>query len=232
MSGQPNRREASGHAGRLRSTVAAFLTLGALGALFAAAIFAGFAALVRTGATQRFDEAVLQWIEVHRTPLLDHVMLEATTLGNAAVLAIVVAIAALFLWLTGHRWSVLLLLTGGVGGTLINTLLKYLIGRPRPDVVAALTDVMTPSFPSGHAMSSLILYGAIAYIVGRLEPTARMRRWTWTLAAVLIASIGTSRIYLGVHYPTDVLAGFIAGVGWLLFIAGGIAALERYQPSR
>jgi undecaprenyl-diphosphatase len=232
MMGHSNGRAPAGHAARLRATLAAFLTMGALGALFAAGVFALFAAAVRAGLTQRFDEAVLQWVAARRSPLVDHLMLEATTLGNAAVLVVVVAIAMLFLWLSGHRWSVLLLLLGGVGGTVINSILKYSLGRPRPEVVAALTDVLTPSFPSGHAMNSLIMYGAVAYIVGRLEPTVRMQRWTWALAALLIASIGASRIYLGVHYPTDVIAGFVAGVGWLIFIAAGIATLERYDPSR
>jgi undecaprenyl-diphosphatase len=218
------------HLGRVHGALAAFATLGTLAAVFAYLVFAAFAAAVRRGMTQPLDESVLHALAARRSPLLDFVMGEATTLGNVAVLGIVVTVAALFLWLTRHRWSALLLLLGAAGGVIVNTALKTFIDRARPEVVDALAHVSSPSFPSGHAMNSLIVYGSVAYIVGRLEPTAVQRRVTWLVATLLITVIGVSRVYLGVHYPSDILAGFLAGVGWLFFLVAGVAALRWFDP--
>jgi undecaprenyl-diphosphatase len=232
MDAHSKRSNSSRHAGAIARTLAALLTLGALVSIVVGVLFFLFAAAVNAGWTQPIDEAVLGWIAARRTPRLDALMLETTALGNALVSVVLVGIAILFLWLTRHRWSVLLLAVAALGGTLINNGLKYAIDRPRPDIVEALTGVATPSFPSGHAMNAFIMYASVAYVVGRLEPSRRLRLATWLVAAALIAGVGASRVYLGVHYPSDVLAGFLGGAAWLAFIAGAIAALERYEPSR
>ncbi|MBW3554755.1 MAG: phosphatase PAP2 family protein, partial [Gemmatimonadetes bacterium] len=191
----------------------------------------GFAAIadeVLKGTTQRFDEAVLSWVATHRTEFLDQLALEVTALGNSATLAVLVLVASSFLWLTHHRLSVALLFTALAGGGLLNWLLKDIFDRPRPDVVEWGTEVASASFPSGHAMSAMIAYASVAYLGGRLEPTRLMRALTWLFAALLILGIGGSRIYLGVHYPSDVVAGFIAGLAWLAFVVSGMTALRYF----
>jgi undecaprenyl-diphosphatase len=138
----------------------------------------------------------------------------------------------LFLWITKHKWSVYLLWISVVGGQVLNQVLKQIFHRPRPSVVVWGQNVTTLSFPSGHAMTSIITYGAIAYLVGRLGSTVVMRRAVWAVAGVLILSISFSRMYLGVHYPTDVLAGLFGGAAWLAFAASGLAAVEYFAHRR
>lgn len=198
-----------------------------LGALIG---FGAFAEEVLEGETQAFDEAVLRWLDGSRTGWLDVVMLEVTALANAGTVIVVVLLAAVFLWQTGHRFSVYLLAIAVLGGQIVNIALKEVFGRPRPTVVQATTEVVTASFPSGHAMAATIAYGTVAYLVGRLEPTRALRATTWSVAVFLILLIGLSRMYLGVHYPTDIVAGFVAGLGWTAFVISGMAALEYFRP--
>jgi undecaprenyl-diphosphatase len=214
------------------SALIAFLGLGlALGAA-ATAGFVALAAVVETGFTESVDEHVVRWFAQQRRPWLDEVMLEITTLGNSLVLAMLVAIVSMFLWLTHHRWSVYLLVVGLLGGQVVNNILKLAFGRERPGVVEWVDTVSSKSFPSGHAMSAIIAYGSVAYLVGRLSPTAALRRTTWGVAVLIIAAIGVSRMYLGVHYPSDVAAGFVAGVAWLGFVAASMAAVRYFAPRR
>ena len=211
--------------------VAAFLTIGFIVGISAASIFIVFAAIVTGGATQGYDERVLAWMDRHRSPMLDEVALEVTSLGNGFVLIVLILAVSVFLWQTQHRWSVYLLLIAYFGGQILNRVLKSYFDRPRPSIVDHIDTVHSMSFPSGHAMTSLVAYGSIAYLVARLEPTARLRRTTWGLAAFIVLGIGVSRMYLGVHYPSDILAGFIAGLAWLAFVAAAFTAI-RFFASR
>jgi undecaprenyl-diphosphatase len=212
--------------------LAAFLTVGVIVGFISVGVFALFAAAVARGLTQSIDEGTLQWFEGHRTPARTEVMIEITTLGNGAVLVVLVLACCVFLWQTRHRWSVYLLILGTLGGKILNDLLKEFFDRPRPSVVVHVDTVSSMSFPSGHAMVSLIVYGSVAYLVGRLEPTSRLRTTTWVFAAIIILMIGISRMYLGVHYPSDVIAGFIAGAAWLAFVASTMTALQFFASRR
>ncbi len=212
--------------------LAAFITVGLIVAAIAVGIFAGIAEAVEEGVTQRFDEAVLHWFEVRRTTFLDELMLEITSLGSGLVLVIIVLIASVFLWQTKHKWSTYLLLLATLGGKLLNTLLKLFYDRPRPSIVESLAVVHSPSFPSGHAMSSMVVYGSVAYLVGRLEPGPHMKRTTWAVAAIVIVAIGVSRMYLGVHYLSDVVAGFMAGLAWVGFLIATMRALQYFAERR
>lgn len=221
-------RHVRGFAGAL----ATFVTVGAIVAAVAIGIFALIAEGVEEGFTQAFDEAVLRWFEGMRTPGLDKAMLEITTLGSGLVLVVIVLVASVFLWQTQHKWSVYLLLLGTLGGKLLNTILKLSYERPRPTIVESVTDVYSASFPSGHAMSSMVVYGSVAYLVGRLEAKHGLRYTTWIFAAIAIILIGISRMYLGVHYPSDVIAGFIAGIAWLGFVVASMQALQFFAERR
>lgn len=214
------------------SALAAYFTLGAVVATAAAAVFAALAAIVTGGITQDLDERVLEWIVQHRTPLLDRIMFDLTTLGDGIVVMMLVAVASIFLWLTQHRWSVYILILGVIGGKVLNNALKLLFARPRPTIVEGIDQVSSAAFPSGHAMSAIIAYGSVAYLVARLGPTRRLRNTTWAIACLLILGIGSSRMYLGVHYPSDVLGGFLAGLAWLAFVASNVAAVRYFAPRR
>ena len=136
--------------------LAAFVTVSLVVGVAAVSTFAAFASLVTGGFTQAFDEKTLQWLEAQRSPIMDRVMLEISALGTGAVLLVLVLVASVFLWLTKHHWSVYILLMGVFGGQLVNRLLKTSFERPRPSVVEWATDVHSLSFPSGHAMTSMI----------------------------------------------------------------------------
>jgi membrane-associated phospholipid phosphatase len=212
--------------------LAAFITVGVFVAAGAVGVFALIAEGVEEGVTQPFDEATLQWFATHRTAVLDDIMVEITTLGSGIVLIMIVAVASVFLWQTHHKWSVYLLLLGTLGAKLFNSMLKLHFDRPRPSIVEGITEVHSLSFPSGHAMSSMAVYGCVAYLVGRLEPKPSLKHTVWIVAGLVIALIGISRMYLGVHYPSDVIAGFLGGMAWLGFVVAGMHGLQYFAKRR
>jgi undecaprenyl-diphosphatase len=220
------------HVAGFWGAIVALLTAGFIAGLVAALLFALFAAAVHQGWTQGADVTLLRQLSVIRTPWLDEAMLEVTALGGGSVLIMMAIVAALFLWMTEHKWSVYLLIISVIGGQLLNVLLKEIFQRPRPTAVQWGEPVNSLSFPSGHAMISVITYGCIAYLVGRLSPTRRLRWSVWIVAALLVGAICFSRMYLGVHYPSDVLAGICGGVAWLAFVASGLASLEYFANRR
>jgi len=216
------------HVQGVYSAYAAFLSIAFVGTA-ALVAFVGIAKVVLEGFLQPWDDLSLRWLALHRTTGLTTVALQATALGSGVVLVVVVVVGASFLWLTRHRHSAYLLLASFFGAWLLNVMLKDVFERPRPLVVPHLTGVASTSFPSGHAMSSMAAYGAIALLVTRLEDSRRAQRFTWALAALLVLAIGASRVYLGVHYPSDVLGGYAAGLTWVAFAAAGMRALRYFN---
>lgn len=214
------------------ATFGIFITAGALVALAGTYVFALVAGRVTSGATQEFDEAVLRWISEHRPPALERVMLEITLLGTGTVVITMVVVSALFLWLTNHRYSALLLLIATIGGILLNNLLKLGFGRPRPQVFDWGTHVASLSFPSGHAMSAAVVYGTVAYLAARLQRRHLHRVLTLVIAAIVILLISVTRLYLGVHYPSDVIAGVIIGLAWAGFCMATLEALQLSGRTR
>ena len=214
------------------ATFGIFLLAGALVAVGGTYMFAKFAGHVRSGSTQAFDDTVLRWIAQYRTPVLDSVMLEVTFLGTGTVVLAIVAVSGMFLWLTKHKYSALLLFIATGGGILLNNLLKLGFGRPRPSIVEWGTHAVTWSFPSGHAMSATVVYGTVAYLAARLQERQLHRVITLLLALVLIIAISSSRLYLGVHYPSDVIAGIIIGLAWAGFCMATLEAIQLYAKTR
>lgn len=215
------------HVGGFYPAVLAFLAIAFLGAA-ALVAFVALAKVVLEGATTPTDDAILQWFARHRTPILTAVALQVTQLGTGIVLWMLMLVSAAFLWLTNHRYSAGLLFVGILGASILNVALKDVFLRPRPSSVHPLTIVGSASFPSGHAMVSFVAYAAVALLVSRLESGAALRAVTWLLTLLLIGAIGLSRVYLGVHYPSDVVAGYLAGLAWLAFVATGITALRFF----
>jgi undecaprenyl-diphosphatase len=149
-------------------------------------------------------------------------MLHLTGLGSSVVTGLITLIAVSFLALAG-RWRYAALVLGAVLGTLFVMLaLKGLYDRPRPPFVTHLDPQSDESFPSGHSMIASALYLTLATLIARALPQRRLRVFTIATGAVLALAIGVSRLYMGVHYPTDVLAGWTVGCAWALVC--GIAA--------
>jgi undecaprenyl-diphosphatase len=141
---------------------------------------------------------------------------DLTSLGSIIVLAIITLAVAGYLLLARQRASAWLVLIAVFGGIALIDVLKALFARPRPDVVAHAARVFTASFPSGHASLSAITYLTIAALLVRDQPSPRISVYFISLAVFLTIVIGISRLYLGVHYPTDILSGWCIGAAWAI----------------
>jgi undecaprenyl-diphosphatase len=221
------------HVRGFHAAVGTFLVAGLVLSLALLFAFVELAEWVMEGKTRAFDEAVLLWMHRHATPRLTVGALEVTALGASLVVWMVVTVASIFLWMSRHRYSVALLWVAVLGAGVINHVLKSLFDRPRPDLFPWRAPYAGhASFPSGHSMTAMVAYATLAYLVARLEPTPTLRRLTLGVTAVVILLIGLSRMYLGVHYPTDVVAGYITGLVWATFCALGIEAVRYFRGRR
>ena len=163
-----------------------------------------------------FDAAITQAVYAWRSPFLTDIMNGITFLGSHVFLAISMVAIILFLLRTNRKNALLFsfILSFGVG---LNFLLKLLFERPRPDFMP-LIDEISYSFPSGHAMNSFIFYACVSFFIFR---HFKMKTLGWihiAASAILVLLIGVSRIYLGAHYPSDVVAGYAAGLLWFILV--------------
>ncbi|MEO6877451.1 MAG: phosphatase PAP2 family protein [Gemmatimonadaceae bacterium] len=205
-----------------------FLVGGAAVAVACTWAFAKIAGNVRQGHTQQFDDAVMRWMAAHQSKPIEAVMVEVTSLGTGVVVGMIVLVAGMFLWLNHHKHSTILLIAATGGGIVLDNLLKIGFNRPRPQIFQWGTYAMSSSFPSGHAMSSVIVYGTVAYLAARLQQRLASRILTMLVAAFMIAAICFSRLYLGVHYPSDVVAGVVIGLAWAGFCMAVLEAAQLY----
>ena len=228
-------RKLGAHGRSVYTAVGIFLVAGVLVAIAGTIGFAKLAEVVREGYTQQFDTAVLRWIGEHHSPLLTKIMTEITPLGTGVVVLTVVGITTAFLWRTEHKHSARMLLAATAGNILLNNGLKLLFDRERPNVFEWGTHAASSSFPSGHAMSATVVYGTVAYLLARLQKHAWARALTLLYAIVMIALICLTRLYLGVHYPSDVLGGIVVGLAWSGFcmatLEASLALARRRAPA-
>jgi membrane protein DedA with SNARE-associated domain/membrane-associated phospholipid phosphatase len=182
----------------------------------------------RNGLT-RFDVALAAWFRANATPAGDALGSAISALGSAVAIALVGLGVALWLG-SARRWPGLgAWVVGLVGAGALNQALKFLIRRPRPPAAAAALSVPGFSFPSGHAMESLVCFGLVAYFL-IVRTTRPGRRIAIGVAAIcLIGAIGFTRLYLGVHYFSDVVGGYAAGIVWLAACISGLEIVRRRQ---
>lgn len=148
------------------------------------------------------------WLEV--------VVRDITALGGLVTLALLTTAACGYLWLTYKHRLALFVASCVAGGALLNTLLKSFIERPRPDIVPHGTSAALSSFPSGHAMMSAIVFLTLGALLAYASDTTRVKVYILSWSVLLTVLVGTSRVYLGVHWPTDVIAGWIGGATWAM----------------
>jgi len=185
--------------------------------------FGTLAATVMEGETSAFDKAILLAFRNGDNPSdpigpqwLERVVGDVTSLGSFAVLGLITLAAVGYLMADGKRHAALLVIIAVGGGTALSSGMKVLFERPRPDVVAHLVPVQTLSFPSGHATLSAVTFLTLGAILMRVQPRRRMKAYIVAVAIVLTLLVGLSRVYLGVHWPTDVLGGWCLGGAWAL----------------
>ncbi len=187
----------------------------------------GFALLsqqVVTHTTEGVDIAILQQIPFIQTPLLNRWFQWVTALGNPDFLLILNLLFCLYLLIQNQWKKSLFFAIMGSAGVEFNFFLKAIFSRERPELWGPIIEVKHMSYPSGHAMDSILIYGLICYyLMTQFKP---WRSTILTLTSILVLVIGMSRLYLGVHWPTDILAGYLAGFVWLMI---SILSLETIE---
>lgn len=197
--------------------------------------FAGMALWVQ-GKLPKFDITLLTTL---RSPTssadpigpqwLEEGMRDITALGSNWVLLLAALCSSILLWLNQHRKLALALVVGIGAGLAVTFALKHGFARPRPTLVVHETQVFTSSFPSAHAMMSVITWFSLALIFSASPKGLARRRYIMLVASIITFCIGFSRVYLGVHWPTDVIAGWLAGAVWVILWWSAVSRLTPYR---
>lgn len=206
------------------------LTIGLLLSLAAMWVFAAILEdVVHHDPLTRFDVGVATWMHAHVPGWLITIAVAFTTIGEPAVVAGLTLIVTIVL-LVRHRWILAAgLVVATLGGGILNEVLKQVVRRPRPQWAQPYLHGSSWSFPSGHAMGSLIAFGMFGYLLWLRVDGHRARIATIVVAALLIVAIGASRILLGVHYVSDVVGGYAAGAVWLSACVSGTEVARRHR---
>jgi undecaprenyl-diphosphatase len=185
--------------------------------------FVALADEVLDGETSKFDEwaiRVLRRPDDLAKPIGPRWLAEAardtTALGGVLFLSLLTTTVAGYLWLRKMYGAMALVIAATLGGLSVSSILKHVFDRPRPDLVPHLSHVTSSSFPSGHSMLSAAVFLTLGVLLGRFVQERKLKAYFLMIALVLTTLVGVSRVFLGVHYPTDVLAGWCAGMAWAL----------------
>jgi undecaprenyl-diphosphatase len=197
-------------------------------------VIANLAGEVLEGDTLEFDKKLLSALRKADDPSqpigpawLELAAFDLTALGGPTVLGLTVAAVIGYLLLHGLYRNSAFVLLASAGGWLLNGVLKEWFARPRPDIVPHLRDVMSLSFPSGHALTSAAIFLTLGALLMRVAERRLVKLYCMFVAVMATLLVGATRVYLGVHYPTDVLAGWLIGVSWALFCWLLERSLER-----
>jgi undecaprenyl-diphosphatase len=186
-------------------------------------VFIEIGGRVSEGSAPAFDEKLLLAMREPEDPSeplgphwVEELSRDLTSLGSGGVLILITLAAAAYLALQGKTRIMLFLFAAVFGGMILSLVLKDLFARPRPDLISKEALPLTLSFPSGHSMSAAVVYLTLGALLARVQPLFRLKAYLLSLAVLITITVGLTRIYLGVHWPTDVLAGWTAGAGWAL----------------
>ncbi|UJW86220.1 phosphatase PAP2 family protein [Devosia sp. SL43] len=185
------------------------------------------------GEMEAFDRSILMLFrdpadidQVVGPAWVQEMVRDVTALGSFSLLGLIVLAVCSYLLLAKMREAALLVLVSVIGGTILSTLLKMSYNRPRPDLTT-MSHQFTASFPSGHAMLSAVTFLTLGALMARFAPTRPLQILSISAALFLTVIVGVSRLYMGVHYPSDVLAGWSLGAAWALLCSTVAALLQR-----
>ncbi len=198
---------------RIASLIATIGTFGLLTCLVIFYILAQLSEEVLQQEAFGFDQTILLWIHQFANPVFDRIMLNVTRLGDPNLVVSIAIITLGILWQKRYRQEAKIFLLNCLGGTILSYGLKLAFSKTRPQLWNSLISETSYSYPSGHALGSMVLYGFLAYLLATHYP--KYTQVFYSIATVLIAAIGFSRLYLGVHWPTDVIAGYGVGFLWV-----------------
>jgi undecaprenyl-diphosphatase len=225
-----------GGSGPIGSYASIFLVMvvGAIAAVGAGYLFVLLAEQFRltTSVVYLADQAVHTWFGHERQPAMTVLLQTATTMGGLAGETVIVAAVAVMLLVRKERASAIFVMVTAATGALLNTALKMIFVRARPDVATALAVARWYSYPSGHAMASFITFGALAYLALRQPWPWRARSAGLAIALTMVVLVGVSRVYLGVHWASDIAGGWSAGIVWLVTALVAFEMLLRLRQRR
>jgi len=191
---------------------------------------------VMEGDTHAIDEAILLSLRNpgdRSDPLgpgwVEELGRDATALGGVGVLTFITLASIVFLILSGKHRAAIFVAAAIASGIALSMLLKWGFDRPRPDLVPHGSIVYSTSFPSGHSMMSALVYLTLGALLARMQPKRRLKVYVILLSVLVTVAVGISRVYLGVHWPTDVLAGWAAGAAWAMLCWSVVLWLQRHR---
>lgn len=195
----------------------------AFGVVFALLGFAKLAGEMREGETKDFDVWLLRSLrrpDSPETPIgprwLTQVAVDISVLGGPTFLTIAILLVCGYLFFDRKFAAMWLVAVASGTGGFLSTAMKTIFARERPDIVPHLSTVTSPSFPSGHSMLAAVIFLTLGTLLARFTDRRRLRAYVLAVALLLTFLVGSSRVYLGVHFPTDVCAGWLAGLGWAM----------------
>ena len=215
---------------RLWEFIGLRLALGLAAAVAGLFFFGWLTDEVLEGATTKFDETGRLFVHSLASPFITELMRVATFLGSTLFLIALGLGVAIAFYLAGWRRAAILFVTTMAGAVILNFALKAGVHRTRPEPYFDTPLPTSFSFPSGHALFSVCFYGVLAWLITARLKNRAAQTGIWALAVGLIFFIGLSRIYLGVHYPSDVIAGYTAAAVWVLAVAFGDSILRKQFP--
>ena len=197
-------------------------------------VFIQIASEMAEGDTMSFDRWLIEALRSAADPSipvgpawLRAAMVDVTALGGVSVVTLLTVVVVFYLVTVRKEATALFVAASITGGALLGVALKAAFMRPRPDVVAHLVDVTSTSFPSGHATNSAVVYLTLGALLARTQTSRRVRAYLMAVAIALTLTVGFSRVYLGVHWPSDVVAGWCVGAAWATLCALLARTLQR-----
>lgn len=166
------------------------------------------------------DYAILTFVQHIRVATIHSAVVDITALGSPTLISIFTIIGILILWLNKDTNGIIYLLSSAIGAGIWTWIIKFFVGRERPQVISHLVVVSGRSYPSGHTLAAAAVYLAIGMLLTRNYASSKIKIAIIISALLIINLVGFSRIYLGVHYPSDVASGIFLGIAWTLFLTG------------